>query len=57
MIGTHDTSLIHIIVTRAEIDLSTIEAIYASAHGKALQVTHTVSLTVMSHGRGSFRFQ
>ena len=39
MLGTHDTSLIHIIVGRAEVDLSTIEAIYASTHGKALQVS------------------
>ena len=39
MIGTHDTSLIHIIVGRAEVDLSTIEAIFASSHGKALQVS------------------
>jgi gelsolin len=37
MIGTHDTSLIHIIVGRSEFDLSTIEAIFASSHGKALQ--------------------
>jgi len=37
MIGTHDTSLIRIIVSRAEIDLQTIEAIYASENGKALQ--------------------
>eukprot|EP00038_Savillea_parva_P007724 m.172141 g.172141 ORF g.172141 m.172141 type:complete len:873 (-) comp13479_c0_seq1:84-2702(-) len=37
LVGTHDTSLIRIIVSRAEIDLSTIEAIFASTYGEALQ--------------------
>lgn len=37
LIGTHDTSLIRIIVSRAEIDLTTIEAIFASTYGAALQ--------------------
>lgn len=36
-VGTHDTSLIRIVVTRAEVDLGTIEAIYASTYGHALQ--------------------
>lgn len=35
--GTHDQSLIRTIVSRAEIDLATIEAIYASTYGEALQ--------------------
>lgn len=37
LVGTHDTSLIRIIVSRAEIDLTTIEAIFASTYGEALQ--------------------
>lgn len=36
-VGTHDTSLIRIIVTRAEVDLATIEALYAATYGHALQ--------------------
>jgi hypothetical protein len=32
LIGTHDASLTRIIVSRAEIDLATIEAIYASTY-------------------------
>lgn len=37
LIGTHDSSLTRIIVSRAEIDLATIEAIFASTYGVALQ--------------------
>jgi len=36
LVGTHSTSLIRILVARAEVDLMTIEALYASEHGKAL---------------------
>jgi hypothetical protein len=37
LIGTHDQSLIRTIVSRAEIDLPTIEALYASSFGTPLQ--------------------
>lgn len=47
--GTHDNALIYIIVSRAEFDLTSMEAIYAAEHGKALQdvLSHDTSRAYM----------
>eukprot|EP00039_Didymoeca_costata_P025487 m.13551 g.13551 ORF g.13551 m.13551 type:complete len:877 (-) comp4878_c0_seq1:93-2723(-) len=49
LVGTHDHSLIRIIVSRAEVDLMTIETIYAARYGTTLQddITHKTSKAYM----------
>eukprot|EP00040_Diaphanoeca_grandis_P028754 m.166936 g.166936 ORF g.166936 m.166936 type:complete len:874 (-) comp31447_c0_seq1:212-2833(-) len=63
MVGSHHSSLVRTIVSRAEADLQTIEALYASETGKALQdvIMHDTSrfymktlLSIVNGNKDSF---